>query len=374
MQFPFRRIPTLAAIAALELVMGAVACTPPAAPVGGSGGAPATGGVGAPGTGGAGSGGAAAPGSGGTPASGGASPPADGGTGGAPALPDGGADRPPDGPARDVAMDRAPATDATGPLDGDGGGGGLAGWTLVWSDEFDVDGAPQPSNWRYETGFVRNMELQWYQMPNATVSGGVLTIEGKRETVANPSYQAGSSDWKRSRQNAQYTSSSITTSGKHTFTYGRFETRARIDVRQGSWPAFWTVGAMGGWPAGGEIDIMEFYAGKVLANVCKPNGSTCAWSSVTKNVSALGADWPNQFHVWAMEWDATKIDLFLDGTLMNHFLVADAVPAGTTNPYVARPVYIIVNLALGGTNGGDPSNTTFPIKYEVDYVRVYQRP
>ena len=204
------------------------------------------------------------------------------------------------------------------------------------------------------------------------MSGGLLTIEGKKETVPNPNYLAGSSDWKRSRPNAQYTSSSITTSGKRTFTYGRFEARARIDVRQGSWPAFWTVGTSGGWPAGGEIDIMEFYAGKVLANVCKPNGSTCAWASITKNVSTFGADWPSQFHVWVMEWDAQKIDLFLDGTLMNHFNVADAVPSGTTNPYVARPVYIIVNLALGA-NGGDPAATTFPIKYEVDYVRVYQR-
>ena len=64
--------------------------------------------------------------------------------------------------------------------------------------------------------------------------------------------------------------------------------------------------------------------------VCKPNGSTCAWSSVTRAVSTLGADWPNQFHVWVMEWDATKIDLYLDGALMNHFNVADAVPAGTS--------------------------------------------
>jgi len=269
-------------------------------------------------------------------------------------------------------MDRSLNPDAGGGP-ADGGGGDLAGWNLAWADEFDIDGAPQTSNWRYETGFVRNMELQWYQTANATVSGGILTIEGKRETVANPNYMAGSSDWKRSRQNAQYTSSSITTSGKRTFTYGRFEARARIDVRQGSWPAFWTVGTMGGWPAGGEVDIMEFYAGKVLANVCKPNGSTCGWSSVTKQVSTLGADWPNQFHIWVMEWDVSKIDLYLDGTLMNHFNVADAVPSGTTNPYVARPVYIIVNLALGA-NGGDPANTTFPVRYEVDYVRVYQRP
>jgi hypothetical protein len=72
-----------------------------------------------------------------------------------------------------------------------------------------------------------------------------------------------------------------------------------------------------------------------------------------------------------MEWDATTIDLYLDDVLMNHFNVADAVASGTTNPYVGRSLYFIVNLAIGA-NGGDPSGTTFPITYEVDYVRVYQ--
>jgi hypothetical protein len=73
-----------------------------------------------------------------------------------------------------------------------------------------------------------------------------------------------------------------------------------------------------------------------------------------------------------MEWSAETIDLTLDGVLVNHFNVAGAVPSGTTNPYVARPLYIILNLALGA-NGGDPTPTMFPMKYEVDYVRVYQR-
>ena len=86
-----------------------------------------------------------------------------------------------------------------------------------------------------------------------------------------------------------------------------------------------------------------------------------------------GASFTGTFHVWAMEWDATKIDLFLDDNLVNHFLVADAVPAGQTNPYVSRPMYVLVNQAIGGMNGGDPTNTTFPVRYEVDYVRVYAK-
>src|SRR6185436_7834001 len=83
-----------------------------------------------------------------------------------------------------------------------GGTGGITvppGYKLVWSDEFDVDGRPSTANWKYESGFVRNEEAQWYQSDNATVSGGVLIIEARREQKANPNYQAGSTDWKRNR-------------------------------------------------------------------------------------------------------------------------------------------------------------------------------
>src|SRR6185295_11857507 len=215
-----------------------------------------------------------------------------------------------------------------------------------------------------------NEELQWYQPDNARVANGVLTIAAQKVHVANPNYAAGSSDWKKSRAYYDYTSTSLTTSGKHSWQYGRFEMRARIDIRQGSWPAFWILGDATSWPASGEVDIMEYYANKVLANVCKPSGSTCLWSSVTQPPASLGANWASQFHVWAMEWDATKIDLYLDERLVNHFNVADAVPSGA-NPYTARPFHVLVNLAIGA-NGGDPTSTAFPITYEVDYVRVYQ--
>jgi beta-glucanase (GH16 family) len=280
------------------------------------------------------------------------------------------------------AIDAAPDTAST-PAPGDGGradsaanvvDAGRPGWTLVWSDEFDVDGAPNPQNWAFERGFVRNEELQWYQAANATVQNGALVIEARREQVANSNYQAGSTDWKRNRPSAAYTSTSMTTSSKHSFTYGRFEIRARIDTRLGSWPAFWSLGSGTPWPQSGEVDIMEYYTNNVLANVCKPMGNTCGWSSTRQSVGSLGgASFTSAFHVWAMEWDATKIDLFLDDDLVNHFLVADAVPAGQTNPYVGKAMYILVNQAIGGMNGGDPTNTTFPMRYEVDYVRVYAK-
>lgn len=246
-----------------------------------------------------------------------------------------------------------------------------AKWKLAWSDEFDVDGAPNPANWGFEKGFVRNQELQWYQPDNATVAGGLLTIAAQTQQVLNPNYQAGSSDWKTNRQYADYTSSSMTTSGKHAWTYGRFEICAKIDTRQGSWPAFWSLGSGKSWPSSGEVDIMEYYASDVRANVCKPSGSTCDWSgSVSQPLSSLGTNWSSSFHLWAMEWDSTSINLYLDDKSVYPFKVSSAVSSGT-NPYVGNSFYILVNQAIGA-NGGDPSNTTFPIDYVVDYVRVYQ--
>jgi beta-glucanase (GH16 family) len=249
-----------------------------------------------------------------------------------------------------------------------------ATWKLAWADEFAKDGPPDPASWGFEKGFVRNQELQWYQTNNASVANGLLTIAAQREQVLNPNYVAGSTDWKKSRQYAAYTSSSINTSGKHSFTYGRFEICARIDTRQGSWPAFWMLGSGVGWPQSGEVDIMEYYANKVLANVCEPSGSTCNWDSTNQSLSSLGgATWSGEFHLWAMEWDAQNINLYLDDKVTNQFSVPSAVGAGQTNPYIGKSAYMLVNMAVGA-NGGDPANTTFPLKYEVDYVRVYQHP
>jgi beta-glucanase (GH16 family) len=272
----------------------------------------------------------------------------------------------------------AAGSGGSGGSGGSTGTGGIpvpAGYKLVWSDEFDVDGRPNSANWKYEQGFVRNEEDQWYQPDNATVSGGVLVIEARREQKANPNYQAGSSDWKKSRQYAQYTSSSLLTSGLHSWQYGRFEMRGRINTSAGMWPAWWTLGNSGQWPSNGEIDIMEFYQGKVLANVACGTATAyqAKWDSATKAISSFNdPQWSSKFHVWRMDWDATKIDLYLDDALMNTTNLADMLNADGTSPF-KQPAYMIVNLAIGGQNGGDPSNTTFPARYEVDYVRVYQK-
>jgi beta-glucanase (GH16 family) len=246
---------------------------------------------------------------------------------------------------------------------------------LVWADEFDKDGAPDPANWTYERGFVRNEELQWYQPDNARVEHGMLVIEARRERVVNPSFDAASSDWKRNRPAAEYTSASVTTRGLHTFTYGRFEMRARIDTRSGMWPAFWTVGASGPWPQNGEIDIMEYYRGMLLANAAWGGAARgrAIWADTRTPIATFGDGWSQQFHVWRMDWDERSIKLFVDGRLLNDVDLSRTTnqDGSGTNPF-HRPHLIILNLAVGAT-GGDPAQTTFPARYEIDYVRVYER-
>lgn len=261
---------------------------------------------------------------------------------------------------------------------GDAGDGGIVpptGYKLVWHDEFDIDGRPNAANWKYENGFVRNEELQWYQSDNARVESGLLIIEGRRERVANPNYQAGSSDWKTNRQYAEYTSASLLTSGLHSWQFGRLEMLGRIVAKAGLWPAWWTLGTSGEWPSNGEVDIMEYYKSNVLANVaCGTTTRWVAkWDSVSKAVSSFGDPaWDTKFHLWRMDWDDQKIDLYLDGVLMNTSDLQSMLNPDGMSPF-RQPHYMMLNLAIGGANGGDPSATTFPTHYEVDYVRVFQK-
>jgi beta-glucanase (GH16 family) len=252
-----------------------------------------------------------------------------------------------------------------------------AGYTLIWADEFDVDGAPDAKNWTFENGFVRNEELQWYQPQNARVENGLLVIEARRERKANPMYERGSTDWRRSREFAEYTSASLMTRGLHTWQYGHFEMRGRIDTRAGLWPAWWTLGASGRWPHNGEIDIMEYYRGTLLANVAwgGPAGARPIWDIIRKPLDSLGnAEWSGRFHVWRMLWDERSIRLSVDDVWMNDVDLDQTVnqDGSGVNP-LRQPHYMLVNVAIGGASGGNPSATAFPSRLEVDYIRVHQK-
>ena len=256
----------------------------------------------------------------------------------------------------------------------------IKGMSLVWNDEFNIPGKPDTAIWRYEKGFVRNQELQWYQSENANCQNGVLVIEGRKEKFKNPGYAPGSTNWKTSREFVEYSSSSIQTRGKKQFQFGRFEIRARIDTACGSWPAIWTLGITKPWPSNGEIDIMEFYRIRGVPTIL----ANFAWGSEQRNVgkwddlkkplsdfTSVDPEWTRKFHTWRMDWNQDSISLFLDDQLLNTTLVIQTINPDGFNPF-RQPHYILLNLALGG-NGGDPSKSTFPIKYEVDYVRVYQK-
>lgn len=255
------------------------------------------------------------------------------------------------------------------------------GYKITWSDEFNTPGKPELSNWTYETGFVRNRELQWYTTDNARCEKGLLVIEAKKTVVPNPDYnKADTGNWKKNREFITYTSASLKTQGLRQFQFGRFEIRARIDTSLGSWPAIWTLGVGGRWPLGGEIDIMEFYRSDgiatILANVAwgKVNDGRPIWNTGKVPLSHFtqkNAEWAKQFHVWRMDWTKDSVNLYLDDELLNTQLVSKTINPDGSNPFL-KPQYLLLNLAVGA-NGGDPGNSKFPIKFEVDYVRVYQK-
>ncbi|MBN2719440.1 MAG: NPCBM/NEW2 domain-containing protein [Deltaproteobacteria bacterium] len=233
------------------------------------------------------------------------------------------------------------------------------GYHLAWSDEFNTEGRPNPDNWGYESGYVRNNEDQYYQEDNAFVQSGFLIIQGRREPAPE----------------GNYTSSSLRTMSKQTFKYGLIEMRARIVAEDGLWPAFWTLGESKPWPSNGEVDIMEYYNYSIHANVaCGTNEQwTARWDWYSKEVSAFGVeDWDAKFHVWQMIWDSEQIRLMLDNEEMNQTWIDDMLNPDGFAPF-RQPHYILVNLAMGGKSGGEPDNAYFPNHYIVDYVRVYQR-
>ena len=258
---------------------------------------------------------------------------------------------------------------------------------LVWSDEFEEDGRPS-KDWTFERGFVRNQELQWYQSQNAYVKDGCLVIEGRKEHRKNPLYEAESNDWRRNREFIEYTSSSLTTRLGFQFMYGRVEVRAKIPVSSGSWPAIWLLGNKWEWPQNGEIDMMEYYikdgVPSILANACW--GSTEQWKAVWDSAvtplthfTEKDPDWANKFHIWRMDWDKDFIRLYLDDELLNEIDLSQTNNGGLggnhenpfSNTIPGFKHFILLNLALG-SNGGTPDDSQFPLRYHIDYVRVYQ--
>ena len=246
-------------------------------------------------------------------------------------------------------------------------------WKLVWSDEFDNGSVPDPAKWSYEEGFVRNKEVQYYTVnrpENARIENGMLVIEGRHEPGYLPKAPA-------TRPSANYTAASIHTHGKFEFTYGRVEARAKVPQGKGVWPAIWMLGAnidQIGWPRCGEIDIMEF-----VGHTPNRVYGTVHWgkSSRKEDKKASGKELPvtrpfDDFHIYAIEWHPDRIDIFYDGRKYHTVPVKQVEESMGENPF-SKPQYLLINLALGGSWGGDIDDSIFPQRYLVDYIRVYQQ-
>jgi beta-glucanase (GH16 family) len=254
-----------------------------------------------------------------------------------------------------------------------------SGWKLVWADEFNQAGLPNPAKWNYEVGFVRNQEAQYYtdaRLENARVTNGCLMIEARKEPFKNPAYDAGagSDDWIRSRESAAYTSASLTS--KASWKYGRIEVRAKLPSGRGVWPAIWTLGTnidRVGWPRCGEIDIMEMVGFKpdmIYGHIHTQESITTKKVRDGTGVRVPGAS--DGFHVYAVEWDARKMDFFVDRQKYYTYLK----PNNSEDSWpFDKPQYLILNLAIGGAWGGAKGidDAIFPQQFYIDYVRVYKK-
>jgi beta-glucanase (GH16 family) len=248
-------------------------------------------------------------------------------------------------------------------------------WQLVWSDEFDYQGLPDPSKWGYEEGFVRNNEPQYYtrgRLENARVEDGTLIIEARKEKFRNPGYQAmPAPGGKVKAEFAEYTSASLITLDKAAWKYGRFELRAKLPLGVGMWPAFWTLGANlreVSWPACGEVDIMEFWGRDPhrmtsCVHYRQDGGHKMAYGKIDVEESLA------EFHVYALEWYPDRMDFFYDGQKY-HTVPLSKLDDKDDNAF-RKPHYLLMNLAVEG-NGKKIDDQALPQKYVVDYVRVYQ--
>lgn len=237
-------------------------------------------------------------------------------------------------------------------------------WKLVWNDEFDYDGLPDPTKWRYDTGGWGwgNQELQYYtadKKENARVENGHLIIQAKREEL----------------KGMNYSSARLVTKGIAEWQYGKIDVKAKLPEGRGTWPAIWMLGATSPlrWPDDGELDIMEHVGhnpGYIHSSIhCKKYHHSIG---TQKTDTIFITDFSKKFHVYSLEWDKDSVKAAVDGRVYFRF--------GNENTgYDAWPfdnnMYLLLNIAVGGSWGGQKGvdETIWPQKMEIDYVRVYQK-
>ncbi len=228
---------------------------------------------------------------------------------------------------------------------------------LVWSDEFNTDGAPDPAKWGYDIGNGNNgwgnEESQYYtdRSKNVSIANGILKITAIKENYSG----------------SAYTSARLLTKDKFAFKYGKVEVSAKLPAGAGTWPAIWMLGsnvATAGWPACGEIDIMEHKggeAGKIYGTVHHPNHSGANADGGTVMIQ----NETTVFHKYTVDWSPALLRFYVDDQLFYTFPNADNLPFN-------HDFFVLLNFAMGGHFGGaiDPSFNSASL--EIDYVRVYK--
>ena len=248
-----------------------------------------------------------------------------------------------------------------------------AGFELVWSDEFETAGLPDPAKWKYDThrnqdGWYNN-EKQYYaaaRLANSRVENGRLVIEAHKENLA----AAGLADW----GGQEYSSARLITQGLGDWTYGFFEIRAKLPCGRGTWPAIWMLPSDPDvvWPAGGEIDIMEhvgFEPGVIHHSI-----HTTAFNFSRGTQQTSKHELPtacDKMHKYQLLWAPNMLLFAVDDA--PKFLFQKESDKQTRWPF-DKPQHLLLNVAVGGTWGGQKGidGAAFPARMEVDYVRVYR--
>jgi beta-glucanase (GH16 family) len=235
---------------------------------------------------------------------------------------------------------------------------------LVWSDEFEGDSAtlPNAEKWTYDLGTGQNgwgnNELQSYTNNPRNVS-----LDGKGNLVITAIKNS----------NGSYTSARVKTQGLFTHQFGKIEARIKTPTGHGMWPAFWMLGnniTTVSWPQCGEIDIMEQkgkFSNITYGSIHGPGYA--GGQAITSTFTLANGRFDTDFNVYAVEWNESKIDFFV-----NNYLYKRIKPAEVKGEWVFnQPFFIIMNIAVGGNFVGPPNEfTPFPGTMTIDYVRAYK--
>lgn len=241
------------------------------------------------------------------------------------------------------------------------------GYALVWADEFEGTAAVDATRWAHDTfrnkdGWFNN-ELQYYAGPrpeNARVQGGRLVLQARKESLSS------APDWGGQR----YTSARLLTRGKAEWTYGFFEISARMPCGRGTWPAIWLLGSGGRWPEDGELDIME-HMGQHPDKISSAVHVAAGHGGQAFSGAVPVPDACQRFHRYQMHWTPDGVSFGMNGFAHMRYPKTDQGPRAW--PF-DKPMFLLLNLAIGGDLGGPVDDAIFPVAMEVDYVRVYQAP